>query len=65
MIATHLLKALWRIEICWEIAASGGHIAKKDEEKQWDILSYAAKNIEVLVEQKCLCCMQILMKSVI
>lgn len=65
MVAVHLLRHFWRVEIYWELAESVRHIANKDQEKQGDILSCVAKNSEALVEQKCLCCMQILMKLVI
>lgn len=65
MVAVHLLRHFWRVEIYWEVAESVRHIAKKDWEKQGNILSCVAKNSEALVEQKCVCCMQILMKLVI
>lgn len=49
----------------WEVAVSGGRVANKGQEKQGDILSYVAKNVEALIEQECTCCVQILMKLVI
>jgi len=59
------LGGLRSVEIYSGVAVSPGHVANKDQEKQGDILPYVAKNVEVLVEQECTCCMQILMKFVI
>lgn len=59
------LGGLKSVETYWELAASGGYVANKYQDKQGDILSYGAKSVEALIEQKNMCCMQILMHLVI